>query len=505
MQDIVVSPRGVVQVAPPQLPPPDAPEPFGGVEQSGGLQLKNSLSLIWRHRWMVLAVGVLGLAAAAYLVSIEPPRYESTAVIRLSDPRRAMMPGDNVVPTLGGSRIDPLLSQLEIMRSRSVMSQAAGLEGLRLRSQTPEFPAALLTDVEVDSTAVPDTLVLRFSSGGFTARGAGASVQGRYGVPVQAGSVRFAVARNPGLEQATLRVLPREAAMGGLQRGITTSPRVQTDVVDVSFTASDPAVAQRSLRAVLTAFQATGARRAQQESRRRRIFLEEQLARTDSAVRQAQAALVAFRQSRGVTNSAEQAAARQQEMLALDTRREELAAQRRSYQTLLDQYRAAPPAQRGDRLRALVSAPGIASNPVVSHEYQLLAQYEARRDSMSSGEGRATADNPDLARLNSLIASGEQRIVSAAASQVGALDAQLQSLTESAQRSAGQVQSLPGTEAQEVRLVQELGSLQSAAETLRGEYQRAQMAEAVEAGQVEIVDAASLPAGPEPAGGPVRM
>lgn len=506
MQEIVPYPRGVVQAAPSHLPPPEAPEPFGAAEPSGGLQLKNALSLIWRHRWMVMAVGVLGLAAAAYMVSVEPPRYESTSVIRLSDPRRSIVPGENAVPALGGNRVDPLLSQLEIMRSRSVMAQAVDLEGLRLRSATTDLPAAVLSDVHVDSTAAPgDTLALRFSREGFTARGAGGDVSGRYGVPVQAGGVRFTVARDPGVEQATLRVIPREAAMAGLQRGLTTSPRTMTDVVDVSFTASDPAVAQRSLRAVLTAFQATGARRAQQESRRRRIFLEEQLARTDSAVRQAQASLVAFRQSQGVTNSAEQAAARQQEMLALDTRREEMAAQRRSYQSLLEQYRAAGPAQRGDRLRALVSAPGIASNPVVSHEYQLLAQYEARRDSMSSGEGRATADNPDLARLNSLIASGEQRIVSAVASQVGVLDAQLQSLSQSAERSAGQVQSLPGTEAQEVRLVQELGSLQQAAETLRSEYQRAQMAEAVEAGQVEIVDAASLPAGPEPAGRPLRM
>jgi tyrosine-protein kinase Etk/Wzc len=506
MPEIVPFQRGgVVQPAPAFVPGPDAPDAFGAAEPSGGLQLKASLSLIWRHRWMVLAAGLLGLAVAAYLVSLQPPRYESAAVIRLSDPRKGMVPGENATPSFGGARVDPLMSQLEIMRSRSVLDEAVALEGLRLRPQTEGFPAGLLTGVQVDSAAAPDTLTLRMQPSGFTVQAGRASIPGVYGLPVQAGAVRFTLARYPEMETAVLRVLPRTAAAQGLQRGLSAQPRVQTDIVDVRFTAADPAVAQRSLQAVLSAFQETGARRARQESRRRREFIEAQLARTDSAVREAQSSLVRFRQSQGVTSSAEQATAQQAGKFALETRREELLAQRRSYETLLGQYRTARPAERAERLRALVSAPGISASPVVAHEYALLARYEAARDSMAAGEFRASEGNPDLARVNTLIAAGEQRIVNAVASQLASLDAQLQSLTESAARSAGQIQGLPGTEAQEVRLAQEVGSLQKAAEELRSEYQRAQISEAVEAGQVEIVDPASLPAGPENAGGPLMM
>lgn len=504
MPDLVPFQRGAVQVGA-LGPAPDLSDPLAGPEPSGGLQLKASLALIWRHRWLVLAAGVLGLALAAYLVSVEPPRYESRALIRLSDPRRGMVPGENLTPTFGGNRVDPLLSQLEIMRSGSVMDAAVDLQGLRLRAETPGFPAEVLTGVQVDSTAAADTLALQLQPSGFTVRGEGGSIPGVYGLPVQAGGVRFTLARYPGMEAAVLRVLPRQAAVGVLQRGLATQPRVQTDIVDVRFTAADPVVAQRSLQAVLLAFQETGARRARQESHRRRIFIEEQLARTDSAVHAAQAALVAFRQSQGVTSSAQQATAQQAGMFALETRREELVAQRRQYETLLAQYRGARAGERPERLRALVSAPGIAQNPVVANEYALITRYEAARDSMSAGEFRATETNPDLARLNTLITAGEQRIVSAVASQLGMLDAQLQSLTEQAARSAGQIQALPGTEAQEVRLAQEVGSLQKAAEELRSEYQRAQISEAVEAGQVEIVDPASLPAGPQNTGGPFKL
>jgi capsular exopolysaccharide synthesis family protein len=504
MPEIVPFQRGAVQVGALGTTP-ELSDVLASPEPSGGLQLKASLALIWRHRWLVLAAGVLGLALAAYLVSVEPPRFESRALIRLSDPRRGMVPGENVTPTFGGNRVDPLLSQLEIMRSGSVMDAAVALQGLRLRAETPGFPAEVLTGVQVDSTAAPDTLALQLQRSGFTVQGAGGSVPGVYGLPVQTGGVRFTLARYPGVDAAVLRVLPRQAAVGVLQRGLATQPRVQTDIVDVRFTAADPVVAQRSLQAVLLAFQETGARRARQESHRRRVFIEEQLARTDSAVHAAQTALVAFRQSQGVTSSAQQATAQQAGMFALETRREELVAQRRQYETLLAQYRGARPGERPERLRALVSAPGIAQNPVVANEYALITRYEAARDSMSAGEFRATETNPDLARFNTLIAAGEQRIVSAVSSQLGMLDAQLQSLTEQAARSAGQIQALPGTEAQEVRLAQEVGSLQKAAEELRSEYQRAQISEAVEAGQVEIVDPASLPSGPQNTGGPLKL
>jgi hypothetical protein len=55
---------------------------------------------------------------------------------------------------------------------------------------------------------------------------------------------------------------------------------------------------------------------------------------------------------------------------------------------------------------------------------------------------------------------------------------------------------LPATEAEEARLVQRVETVRRVADQLREEYQRARIAEAVEAGQVEIVDVAPLPAEP---------
>ena len=65
-------------------------------------------------------------------------------------------------------------------------------------------------------------------------------------------------------------------------------------------------------------------------------------------------------------------------------------------------------------------------------------------------------------------------------------------------QSASAIQALPQSESAEERLVRQVESNRALADRLREEYQKARMAEAVEAGQVEVVDLATLPYKPVP-------
>lgn len=487
--------RGVVEVGS-GVPVFDPGEPAGGYEPDTGAQIRSSVAMLLRHKWMVLAAGLAGLAGAGYLVLSEPPVYQSNAVIRLQDKTKSLNPMDQTAERMIGRMSDPLFSALEIMRSRTVLGAAVDHGGLRLAA-APGFPWGVVQGVKVDSAASSDTLAVRFTSAGVEARGRdGRRASAPYGQPLTVGGATFTVARRPSQEEAELYVVSRGAAVGQLIGSLRAGPRDKTDVVDVSYRAQDPAMAQRSLNAVLAAFQEYGTQRAQTESRRRRVFVEEQLGRTVSQLAQAQDQLSAFRSGQRVYSSQQKAAAQQEGMMALQVRRDELAAERQSYATLLQQYRSAPAGEKGERLRALVSEPGIAANPVVSAQYGQLVRYEMSRDSMSSGEWASAAQHPDLARLNGLIATTEGRIVNAVESQMRALDARLGSLGGVAARSAGEMQSLPASEAREVRLVQEVEALQKVADQLRAEYQKALISEAVEAGVVDIVDAASTPGAP---------
>jgi capsular exopolysaccharide synthesis family protein len=82
---------------------------------------------------------------------------------------------------------------------------------------------------------------------------------------------------------------------------------------------------------------------------------------------------------------------------------------------------------------------------------------------------------------------------------VAVLDARIAALDGLEARNSSEMQTLPSAEAEEVRLVQRVETTHKIADRVREELQKAHMAEAVEAGQVEVVYAAPLPAAPVPA------
>jgi polysaccharide biosynthesis transport protein len=196
-----------------------------------------------------------------------------------------------------------------------------------------------------------------------------------------------------------------------------------------------------------------------------------------------------------VFSSKEKATAEQQGIVNVDMRRADLDAQRRTFKSLLAQ------AQKGssaDGLRALVSSPGVAANPVIQQMYAQLTTYETARDSMiTSGDAQT---HPDVIAITGLIASTTNKLLGAVRSQVQALDAQIDALDNLKQRTTAEISSAPAAETEEARLAQQVDAVQKMADKLQEDYQKAKMSEAVEAGQVEIVDLAEVPTLPVSAG-----
>ncbi|CAA9371447.1 MAG: Tyrosine-protein kinase EpsD, partial [uncultured Gemmatimonadetes bacterium] len=172
----------------------------------------------------------------------------------------------------------------------------------------------------------------------------------------------------------------------------------------------------------------------------------------------------------------------------------EVRADREMYQRLLSglQQQGSPGGQAG--IRTIVSAPGIASNAVVSQLYAQLVQYETVRDTLLAG-GRSRV-SPEVERADNLITATESKLVSAVRSHIASLDARLAAIDGLVARSSAEIRSAPVAQAEETRLLRHVEVLQQMANQLREEHQRARIAEAVEAGQVEIVDQAEVPDAP---------
>lgn len=480
---------GTGRVPAPQAPPPDGDE---------SVNLQEVARVLRRHLLLVVSVALAFGGIAAWLAYRVPPTYESTATVRMTDLRESLTGGlDPRAERVVMGRRDPLLSQIEVVRSRTLLGRVVDREGLRAFLVGEGVAPDLLRDVRVPADARGgDTLSLAFGERQVEVRGGGQRAVAAYGAPVVIHGLRFTVPRRPAGETAELVVGSRAAAIAGLLGRLRARPRQDTDLFDLSYVAGDPERARQVLDAVVAEFQQLNAQQAQLRSRRRREFIEEQLVASERELAAAQVALSQFRRTQQVYSSREEFASEQQGLRDLELRREELESERQVSRNLL------AAAERGGTdtraLRSLVSSPAMASNPVVQQLYQQLVEYEARRDSLTTGRYASAAQNPDVDRYNQLIAGTQSRIADAVRSQIQSVEARIAALDGIRDRRTSRIQTLPDVEAEEGRLMQQVEIRQEGANQLRAELQKARIAEAVEIGQVEVVDRASEPAGPVP-------
>jgi len=399
---------------------------------------------------------------------------------------------------LVGRETDILQSQIQILTSQTVAAQAVEMSGLRLMPM-PEHPFVdEVTDIHVADNAVPDSIGVTFGPISVTAGTRNTQVTAAYGEPVAIQGVSFKVTQRPPIASTAFVIVPKDVAIGHALGGFQASPRPKTDIIDLSYIGNEPHEAKRVTNSMALAFQAHNASTSQKQSRRRRIFLEGQLRQTDSMLREATAAYSGFRSREQVFSSRGKATAQEQRLVDIDMRRSELAAERSTYQSLLSQAQRSGQSSETS-LRVLVSSPGIGANPVIQQLYKQLTSYEDVRDSLETVGAAAT--NPDVVAINSRIAATSSKLMSAVRSQIQSLDARIVAMDNLRSASSSQIAAAPAAETQEGQLEQQVQNVQKIADGLQGELQLAKMAEAVEAGQVEIVDLAAVPGGPIPSGG----
>src|SRR5690606_34390731 len=144
----------------------------------------------------------------------------------------------------------------------------------------------------------------------------------------------------------------------------------------------------------------------------------------------------------------------------------------------------------------LLSAQGANASPVVMDLYQQLQHLQASRDSLTTGQWARSATNPDVQRIDALIASTTDRLERTVTQVVGMLDDRRESLAKLQARNTATLVQIPATDAREAVLLEREESYRKIADQLRDEYQKARLAEAAEVGQIDIVDLATLPKTP---------
>ncbi len=481
-----------------RLLPGNTEPPMMPIEASGSgesVSFRQILTVLRRRYQLILAMTLVGATLGVFLASREPATYRAAAMLRFAGERTALTGDDEEAPGLTKSA-DPMLSVIELLKSRTVARMVVDTLGLQLQSWTPEFPSSELVQVHVDPRVAGDTVALEFRDRDVVARRADRTVTAPYGQVMNLGVTQFAVRSKPSVDAASLGIVSQEQAIDALLAGLFVTRRTETDVLDVAYFSADPVSAQSIVNTTVQGFQALNIQWARERSRRRREFLAEQLAQNDSLLARAQADLSSFRSRQQVASSRDKMAAEQNAALALETRTAELDADRKTFNTLLVQLKTGDAAAQSEALRALATSPAMTENAAVGNLYRQLLIYQDRLDSMTTGPWRASASNPDVIQVKALAGSTEKNLVDAVSSHVKSLDARIDALGSLKQRSASSMEVLPAMAEEENRLNRRVDALAGLGDGLRKDYQRARMSEAVEAGDVDVVDLADVPYAP---------
>lgn len=454
-----------------------------------------------RNRALFLVMVGVTLAVTA-LVIFTPPQYSARAVIRMAPERRALTSGVETLPQGLERPVDPLLSAVQVLTSRTLVGAVVDSLGLRFQPVVPLTPAApligtglptwALQDVKVVPEAPVDTLLLRFYDQEVVIRSRGGEVAGAYGEPLRLGPVGLTVADRPPVGLTLAVVRPRDEVIDEAIRRLKVSARPGTDVIDVRYVDRSPAVAQQFSNQLARLFQAANGHSAQEQAGRRREFLGEQLRVTDSLLASAEAGLSEFRSRQQMGSSRDNLTAEQASAATLEARRADLQADRRVFAALLDRLQgSADQAEAG--FRALAYSPEVSADPMLGQLQQRLISYRNRLDSLTSGPWRSLESHPDVVQLTSLVQSTQGELVQAVRARVASLDARVAVLSRQIALSNRSMKRLPAKQATEAGLDRRVEVLRATAGALRQEYQKARISEALGAADIEILDLAPLP------------
>ncbi len=454
---------------------------------------------VLRRRWRVISMmTAIGVAIGAVLAARQPPTFEASGLIRLAG-ERTQITGDvqaNDPKVDLGRTEDPMLSLVELVRSRSVLGAVVDSTGLQLVTDEAGFATTKLTDVHIDPRVGADSVMLSFGPDKVTGEFAGHPATAPYGEILRMGPVQFAVPTRPAVDRAVVRVIPREQAIGNLQGSLLVSPRSGTDVISIGYQSPDRAQAARVVNQTIASFQRLSIQSAKEKSTRKRVFLEEQFERTDSMLNRAQAELANFLSRQQLASSASKLEAQQTAMIALDQERAKMEADQKTYSDLLGKLKTGRDADREDALRALASSPALGDNPSIASTFNQLNTYQFRLDSMTTGPFPAAETNPDVQQLRQLIKQAQGVLTQSITSHVASINSRISALTALNRQSGQSIQILPAMAEEELRLKRRVEALSAQSDQLRQDYQRARMAEEVEAGDIDVVDMAPVPYSP---------
>ena len=463
--------------------------------------LQKYLRALLKRWWLVLAMGLVALAGAWWTERNAIPRY--TAQVLLQRRTQAPMLPQGLIREQSGE----FASQLELIRSRAVIRSVVDSLGLQLRlNNQQDQRTSVLQFIEVEPSAPRGSFELESDNGRLR-------LDDRNAKATIATYSRFDTISGPGFrlslgfaealtDPLLFSVTDVDQAIERLQRRLRIEQGLGSDLIWIRFPDPDPQHASDVANAVANEYKRYGTNVARQLAVRRREVVADQLVQLADSLQVVQDRLLDYQRNQSMLNPETEDAALLGERLNAEEELRTLEFQQRMLQTLVAELQTTGPNEEiQQRLLAL-------GNDVIPGG----AALQARLQELMQERGRLTASRfgytqnaPEVQTLDALILSVQRQMKVAAEESLEVLRARIGSLETRLSQVRSGVRTAPGETAEFERLRQRVLAVQNVYDILVAQYYEAQIAEAVEAGDVAVVDAATPPLYPDPSRGPLKM
>ena len=469
----------------------------GAAVETGGREttIRDLVAATRRRRGAAFSVFAVVVAVGTWKTMTEERIYVAPVTVRVQQQSQTPMQGVPMSTPDLDFRVDPLVSEQQVIKSKLIASRTAEMAGARLVVVEPLhlLLSTLLGDNPpvVKPGARDADYRLTLSDSTYLIR-QGTTRYGpvKYGAPLDAGDFSITIPSRPGIKprDVLLRVAPLDGVAQDLQGFIATRVLPQTDIIEISVYGNDPIRTRDMANDLAQVYADYSKEQGLVIAAARSSFIRTALNEQGQQLAQAQDSLRRFQEHHQSSDVSAEATAILTSIYQYDEKRGELTLEQHVYQELVGKLEQTDTTDI--EMRKLVGTDAVKDNRAVADLYQRWFDLERTRQQLSLTRN---GKNRDVQAIDSTIAATKTNLKMASGLYLQSLATRISSIDTNIADLRHQAEQFPPLVAQQARLAENVHTMETGYENLLSQYQLSRIGESAETGRVRVIDAAVLP------------
>lgn len=483
---------------------------MSGTDLDRQISLQELWGILWRGRWIMLAVTTGVIAVVMALTFALPRSYESEAVlqVRTDDPGSGLLGsmgelGDLAdlggISSLGRDEVD---TEMGLIRSRRITGAVVDSLGLNVELESPDRPRReFLRVLATGRDTVEGRYTLtRIEGGSYRLRHRGRRPNAAYpdrvavGEPFWVGNVELMLEpalASGGPHEIRFRIHSFLQTLEDLREEVKVDrQRSGSQLVEITYRERDPAMAAAVVNGIVDHYVDFRERTNTSDARLTIEVLREQVARYQRDLRAAEEALQSYQEAQRIIAPEEQATQQVRRIAEVQAANDAMVVERRALAGRLRTIAQRSEAEPGRAYRDLATFPSFLANEGVQNVLATLTELENDRAELLT---LRTERNTDVRQLDARIDELEAELFRLGTNYLESLDTQIASAGTTLAAFGAELEAVPAREIEYARRLREQKLLSEVYVALQARLKQAEVQEAIEPEKVRVIDEGFVP------------